>query len=197
VLETEGDQLSADSQDSLRRVRAAAQRMSKIIDDLLQLSHLERVALRCEAVDISDLGRRVGGRLMSSESDRGMVFDVAERLVADADPQLLELLLENLLGNAWKFTSKTPRARIELGSVQLDGVTAFFVKDNGAGFDPAQAEQVFLPFRRLHGQRDFAGTGIGLATVRRIMDRHGGRVWAEASIGRGATFYWTLPAATG
>jgi len=170
--------------------------MSHIIDDLLQLSRLERVALRCEAVDISDLGRRVGDRLMSSAPDRGVVFDITERLVADADPHLLELLLENLLGNAWKFTSKTPRAHVELGSLQLDGVTAFFVKDNGAGFDPAQAEQVFLPFRRLHAEADFAGTGIGLATVRRIMDRHGGRVWAEASIGRGATFYWTLPAAS-
>jgi len=195
VLETDAHQLSADGQANLRRVRAATQRMSKIIDDLLQLSRLERVALRREVVDVSDLGRRVGDRLMSVEPGRSLVFDVTERLLADADPQLLELLLENLLGNAWKFTSKMPRAHIVLGSVRIDGVTAFFVKDNGAGFDPAQMEQAFLPFRRLHTQEDFAGTGIGLATVRRILDRHGGRIWAEAAIGRGATFYWTLPAA--
>jgi signal transduction histidine kinase len=194
VLETDGDRLSDEGQASLHRVRAAAQRMSKIIDDLLQLAHLERVALRRKAVDVSAIGRRVGDRLQSADPQRSVAFEVAEQLTANADPQLVELLLENLLGNAWKFTSKTPRARIELGAIQVDGDTAFFVKDNGAGFDPAQAEQAFLPFRRLHSQEEFAGTGIGLATVRRVLDRHGGRAWVETAIGRGAAFYWTLPA---
>jgi len=195
VLDTEGHKLTESGQDNLRRVCAAARRMNHIIDDLLQLSRLERVELRREKVDLSDLGRRVGDRLASAEIERSVVFDVAEHLTANADPHLLELLLENLLGNAWKFTSKTPGARIELGAFQLDGFTAFFIKDNGAGFDPTHADQVFLPFRRLHAQEDFAGTGIGLATVRRIVDRHGGRVWADASIGRGAAFFWTLPPA--
>ena len=193
LLETDGDKLSEDGQDSLRRVRVAVERMGHIIEDLLRLSRLGRVALRREAVDVSALGRRIADRLASAELARRVVFDVAEHLVADADLPLLELLLENLLGNAWKFTSKTPEARIELGAVQLDGATALFVKDNGPGFDPTHAEHVFLPFQRLHTQEEFPGTGVGLATVRRIVERHGGRVWADASIGHGAAFFWTLP----
>jgi light-regulated signal transduction histidine kinase (bacteriophytochrome) len=196
VLKAYSDQLPARAQDDLRRVCAATRRMSQLIDDLLQFSRMDRIALKRKAVNVSDLGRRILDRFASTELDRHVMVHVAERLVAEADPQLLELLLENLLGNAWKFTAKNPDARIELGATQIDGVTTFFVKDNGAGFDPAHAEQLFLPFRRLHTAEEFPGTGIGLATVRRMVDRHGGRVWANAAIGRGATFYWTLPAAS-
>lgn len=195
VIDSHSDVLTAEGKDDLRRVRSAARRMSRIIEDLLQLSHVERTVLRRETVDISALGRLVGERLVSSDSDRDVIFRVAERMVAKADPRLLELLLENLLGNAWKFTNRKPRADIELGTVQIDGATTYFVKDNGAGFEAAQAAEVFLPFRRLHASAEFAGTGVGLATVKKIVDRHGGRIWADAGVDRGATFYWTLSAA--
>jgi light-regulated signal transduction histidine kinase (bacteriophytochrome) len=166
--------------------------MSQIIDDLLQLSRLELVALRREAVDVSDLGRRVGARLANSELDRSVVFDVAEHLIADADPHLLELLMENLLGNAWKFTSKQPAATIEVGKESRGEEVVFYIKDNGAGFSMEHATRLFAPFQRLHAAEEFEGTGIGLATVNRVVARHGGRVWAEARPGQGATFLFTL-----
>src|SRR5262249_20346537 len=116
-------------------------------------------------------------------------------LSANGDPRLVQAVLDNLMGNAWKFTGKTPDARIEMGQmVEASGETAFFVRDNGAGFDMAYAERLFGAFQRLHGQNEFTGTGIGLATVQRVIHRHGGRVWAEAEVGNGATFYFTLPA---
>jgi len=196
LLEDHADQLDAEGQRSLQRVRAATQRMGELIDDLLELSRVERADLRRERVNLSGLGRGVGELLAKSEPGRKVAFMVNEGLVADADPRLVEIILENLLGNAWKFTTKTSDPQIALGSIVKDGQTTFYVKDNGAGFDEAYAERLFAPFQRLHSEGEFPGTGIGLATVRRVVERHGGRVWAQGEIDRGAVVYWTLPSPT-
>lgn len=188
-----GNQLDAEGQHYLQRVRAAAQRMGELIDDLIKLSRVERADLRSESVDLARLGRRIGESLARSEPERKVAFVVNDGLVADADARLVEIVLENLLGNAWKFTTKTSHPHVELGSVARDGQTTFYVKDNGAGFDEAFAGRLFAPFQRLHAEGEFPGTGIGLATVRRVVERHGGRVWAEGEIDRGAAVYWTLP----
>ena len=194
LLEEHGDQLGAKGQDYLRHVRSSAQRMAQIIDDLLKLSRVERTELHRESVDLSRLCRRVGDVLAKADPDRSVGFIVEHGLVAEGDERLIEILLENLLGNAWKFTTKTTCPRVEFGSLQNDGQTTFYVKDNGAGFDQAHAKQLFAPFQRLHTEADFPGTGIGLATVSRIVDRHAGRIWAEGKVDGGATVYWTLPA---
>jgi signal transduction histidine kinase len=193
LLEDHAEQLDAEGQTCLRRVCGAAKRMGELIDDLLKLSRVERADLRREAVDVSGLGRRIGGLLAQSEPDRNVAFVVNDGLVADADARLVEIILENLLGNAWKFTRNTSSPEIELGSVVKDDQRTFYVKDNGAGFDQAYAGHLFAAFKRLHSESEFPGTGIGLATVRRVVERHGGRVWAEAEIDRGAAVYWTLP----
>ncbi|WP_211467111.1 ATP-binding protein [Collimonas silvisoli] len=193
LLEDHAEQLDAEGQHYLQRVRAAAKRMGELIDDLLELSRVERADLRREPVDLASLGQRIGDSLANSEPDRKVAFVVNDALVVDADSRLLEIILENLLGNAWKFTSKTSSPQVELGSVMKDGQTTFYVKDNGAGFDETYAARLFAPFQRLHSEREFPGTGIGLATVRRIVERHGGRVWAEGKVDQGAAIYWTLP----
>jgi signal transduction histidine kinase len=192
LLEDHASQLDADGQDCLRRVRASAKRMAELIDGLLQLSRVERTSLRREAVDISLLGRRIGEVLAGASPDREVTLVVDDGLLADADTRLVEIILENLLGNAWKFTSKTAAPSVALGAVTKDGETIFHVKDNGAGFDEAFAGRLFSPFQRLHAERDFPGTGIGLATAQRIVQRHGGQIWAEGAVGRGATIRWTL-----
>jgi light-regulated signal transduction histidine kinase (bacteriophytochrome) len=142
--------------------------------------------------DISAIAREVLDRLASLESHRSVQVTVQENLHADVDARLIRALFENLLGNAWKFTSKQPAACIEFGETQQDGITAFFVRDNGAGFDSAFATKLFAPFQRLHAADEFPGTGIGLATVQRIVHRHGGRIWAEGKVNQGATFFFTF-----
>jgi signal transduction histidine kinase len=194
LLEEQGDALGPNGQRYLERVRGAARRMSELIDDLLKLSRVGRAELHRESVDLSRLARSVGDTLARSEPGRPVTFEVADGLVALADRGLVAILLENLLGNAWKFTAKTSAARVAFGSRAKEGQAAFFIEDNGAGFDPAYAERLFAPFQRLHGPSEFPGTGIGLATVKRIVDRHGGRVWAEGRVNGGATIYWTLAA---
>jgi light-regulated signal transduction histidine kinase (bacteriophytochrome) len=198
LLEEYGAQLGATGQDYLRRVRSSAQRMSELIDDLLKLSRVERTELQRESVDLSRLGRRVGDVLARSAPDRSVTFVVEHGLVAEGDARLIQILLENLLGNAWKFTTKTTSPGVEFGSLQKEGPTTFYVKDNGAGFDPEYAGRLFAPFQRLHSDDDFpgTGTGIGLATVSRIVNRHGGRLWAEGRIDGGAAVYFTLPSST-
>jgi len=176
----------------LARVRAAAQRMSGLIDDLLKLSKITRAELRRQPVDLSALARTVAAELHRREPARQVQWAIADGLAAEGDPSLLRVALDNLLGNAWKFAGKRPDARIEFGRGQRDGQTAFFVRDNGAGFDMAHAKKLFGAFQRLHTRAEFEGTGIGLATVQRIVHRHGGRVWAEGEVERGATFYFTL-----
>ncbi|NTV42853.1 MAG: GAF domain-containing protein, partial [Syntrophobacteraceae bacterium] len=178
--------------DYLRRVRDATRRMSQLIDDLLKLSKLTRGELKRQLVDLSALARAVASDLTKSGRHRTVDFVVAEDMGAWGDPHLLQLVMENLIRNAWKFTALQPRARIEVGVVDLDGKKAYFVRDNGVGFNPAHAHRLFQPFQRLHAASEFPGSGIGLATVKRIVHRHGGRVWIEAKEGEGATVYFSL-----
>ena len=192
LLEDNEDQLDTQGRDYLRRVGAATQRMGNMIDDLLNLSKVTRAEMRREMVDLSALAKTITAELQQAEPDRGVTFLIAEGMVAKGDAKLLHFVLENLLGNAWKFTSKHPQATIELGVVQDDGEPTYVVRDNGAGFDMTYADKLFGPFQRLHRQEDFEGTGIGLATVQRIISRHGGEVWGEGEVGKGATFYFTL-----
>jgi|GEM_PF-6249011 len=192
VVDEYGDTLDERGRHYLDRVRAAAQRMSRLIDDLLRLSRLSRVETNFEYVDLSGMAHQLVEELRSDEPDRDAEILIADGLVARGDPTLLAAALGNLLSNAWKFTSREDLARIELGASFDHGEPVFFVRDNGAGFDMAHADNLFGVFRRLHSDDEFPGTGVGLATVQRIVSRHGGRVWAEAAVGRGATFYFTL-----
>jgi light-regulated signal transduction histidine kinase (bacteriophytochrome) len=193
LLDEYGDALSGPGQDYLRRVRAATQRMGELIDDLLNLARVTRREMRREPVDLSALAQTTLAQLQKLEPERTVELSVRPGLVAWGDPHLLRLVLENLLGNAWKFTSRQPAARIEFGMERRDGSTVvYYVRDNGVGFDMAYSEKLFGAFQRLHAMTEFPGTGIGLATVQRIITRHGGRVWSEAAVGKGATFYFTL-----
>jgi PAS domain S-box-containing protein len=195
LLEDYGDHLDAQGRDWLQRIQAASQRMGGLIDDLLTLSRVARREMRLTPVDLSALARSVAEELQQREPGRQVTFCIAAGLKATGDAGLLQVALENLLGNAWKFTSKRPEAVIELGTCEHDGRRAFFVRDDGAGFDMAYAGKLFGAFQRLHAASEFPGSGIGLATVQRIVHRHGGRVWAEGAVGRGATFYFTLEGA--
>lgn len=193
LLEDCGDVLPQEGLEHLHRVRNAAQRMSQLIDDLLQLSRLGRAPMADEEVNLSELAAEVAGELSNAEPRRQVRVEIAPGLVARGDSRLLRVVWENLLGNAFKFTSKRPEARIEVGAITGDdGQTEFFVRDNGAGFDPRYAARLFVPFQRLHSASEFPGTGIGLATVQRVIHRHGGRIRAESQPGSGTTFYFTL-----
>jgi len=194
----------------LARVRAAARRMGELIDDLLKLSQITRAELHLQPVDLSALARIVADELQRREPQRQVEWAIADGLTAEGDPQLLRVALENLFGNAWKFTGKRPSARIEFGTIaagatrlndskaEMDqslltpAATVFFIRDNGAGFDMAHASKLFGAFQRLHSRAEFEGTGIGLATVQRIIHRHGGRVWAEGEVDKGAAFFFSL-----
>jgi signal transduction histidine kinase len=176
----------------LSRIRSATQRMGQLIEDLLNLSRVSRVELQRREVDVSDIARSVANELQHREPGRSVEVPIWEGMRANADPRLLRAAFENLIGNAWKFTSKTERPHIEVGHLRDGGRTVFFVRDNGAGFDMAYADKLFGAFQRLHSGNDYPGTGIGLATVQRIMHRHGGRIWADAQPGRGAVFYFSL-----
>ncbi len=193
LLEDYSDQLDPKARDYLNRVRAAAQRMGELIDDLLQLSQIGRAEIKPEQVDLSSLARAAVADQKKHEPERQIDVHVQEGVNAQADNRLMRVVFDNLLGNAWKFTAKTASARVEFGTTIREGDVAYFIRDNGAGFDMAYADKLFRPFQRLHSESDFRGTGIGLATVHRIIDRHGGRVWAEGAVGRGAGFYFTLP----
>ena len=193
LLEDYADRLEPQGQDYLLRIRAATQRMARLIDDLLNLSRITRSELRREQIDLSAMARSIADQLRKTAPERQVKFNIADGLKAEGDPHLLRIALENLLGNAWKFTGKVADAEIELGlAPSSKDRQTYFVRDNGAGFDMTYAGKLFGAFQRLHDAREFEGTGIGLATVQRIIRRHGGRVWAEAEPGRGATFYFTL-----
>ncbi|MDP2309112.1 MAG: ATP-binding protein [Pseudomonadota bacterium] len=191
VLEQEG--LATEGRAYVQRVLSASSRMSNIIEDLLNLARVSRQEVAPERVDLSTLARDVAAGLAARESQHGVELEVAEGLLVEGDPGLLRVLLENVLGNAWKFTSRTLSPRVEVGRTVRDHVETFYVRDNGAGFDPAYVGRLFTPFERLHAQEDFPGTGVGLATVRRIVERHGGRAWIEGAVGQGATVWFTLP----
>jgi signal transduction histidine kinase len=186
--------LDEQDKDHLLRIRAAAQRMAQLIDALLVLSRITRAELQREDLDLSAIAQAITADLQRQEPMRQVAFVIADGLCAAGDPRLLRVALENLLGNAWKFTAKRPQACIRVGQLtQPHGAVVFFVRDNGAGFDMAYADKLFGAFQRLHREGEFPGTGIGLATVQRIIYRHGGRVWADAALDQGATFYFTLP----
>ena len=192
VLEDSGPALDASGKGYLLRMRGAAQHMGALIDDLLTLSHVGRSEMRVRRVDLSALAERVAAELRETTPQRAVEFVIQPGLTAMGDQGLLKLALGNLLGNAWKFTSRHATARIEFGSAQADGQQAYYVRDDGAGFDMAYADRLFMPFQRLHTGDEFPGTGIGLATAKRIIHRHGGRAWAQGAVENGATFYFTL-----
>ena len=192
LMEDCSDRLDETGKDHLRRVRQATQQMGLLIDDLLNLSKVSRSEINRERVDLSRLARTIAEEIRSEDPGRRVSFEVAEGLSAFGDERLLKIAIENLLRNAWKYTSKHPSARIECGSCERDGKKVYYVRDDGVGFDMAYAGKLFGAFQRLHKATEFPGTGIGLATVQRIVHRHGGEVWAEAEVEKGATFYFTL-----
>jgi len=194
VLQEDCDaQLTDDGKDALMRIRRAATTMGQLIDALLVLSRVTRADLRTEHVDLSQMATAIVGELQQLQPERPVEFLIAPGLSTDGDPPLLRAALANLLGNAWKYTRTRATPLIEFGRIDLHGEMAYFVRDNGVGFDMAYVGMLFGAFQRLHRQAEFGGTGIGLATVQRIIHRHHGRVWAEGEVDRGATFYFTLP----
>jgi light-regulated signal transduction histidine kinase (bacteriophytochrome) len=194
LLEDYADKLDEEGADYLGRVRGASKHMALLIEDLLDLSRVSRGPLRREVIDLSAMARDIVKKLERAHPERRVKFVAQEGVVAFGDANLLAVALENLLGNAWKFTSKRDEATIEFG-VEVPhggGSVVYYVRDDGAGFDPRYADKLFGAFQRLHGSEEFEGTGIGLATVARIVHRHGGRVWAKSQVGEGATFCFTL-----
>lgn len=192
LMEEYASKLDVQGKDYLNRVRSGAQRMAQLIDDLLQLSRVTHSEMHRQKLDLTAVAWSIVQDLRRMQPERKVEFVVAAGVVAEGDPRLLRLVLENLLNNAWKFTSQHPTARIEFGVMDGEQGKVYFVRDDGIGFDMAYADKLFGAFQRLHGATEFSGTGIGLATVQRIIHRHGGRVWAEGEVGRGATFYFTL-----
>jgi len=186
--------LDASSADHLKRIRRSAQHMGQLIDGLLGLSRVTRGDLMREKVDVTKIAQGSGARLRDANPQREVELVIHEGLVAEGDARLITAALDNLLSNAWKFTNKRPQARVEVGRLEeaKENKTVFFVGDNGVGFDPTYAHKLFGAFQRLHAVTEFEGSGIGLATVQRIVRRHGGRIWADGEVGRGATFYFTL-----
>jgi hypothetical protein len=184
--------LDEKGRDYLNRVRDNAQRMGQLIDDLLKLSRITRVEMEKADVDLSLVARSIAQELKRRGPNRQVEFIVEEGARAVGDARLLKTAMENLLGNAWKYTARREKARVEFGAMKKDGEQVFFVRDDGAGFDMAYAHKLFDAFQRLHSDEQFEGTGIGLSIVQRIIHRHGGRVWAEGAIDQGATFYFTL-----
>ncbi len=186
------DKLNDEGLDYLKRVRGGVQRMGSLIDALLQLSRVTRSDLQRERVDLSQLATLIFNELQANDPDRDVTFTAEEDVVAQCDARLLRVAFENLIGNALKFTSKVSSARIQFGSLRQGERAVYFLRDNGAGFDMQYVDRLFTAFQRLHGDRDFKGSGIGLATVSRIIHRHHGSIWAEGAIGQGATFFFTL-----
>jgi signal transduction histidine kinase len=190
LLEDYGDRLDDDARDSLQRIRAASQRMGRLIDELLGLARVTRAELRIQDVDLSAMAEEIVSTMAKSEPERRVRWEVEEGILVRGDRELVAIALQNLLANAWKFTSKVEEAVIRVGTRREDGEQVCFVSDNGAGFDMAYASRLFGAFQRLHHERDFPGTGVGLATVQRVMHRHGWSLGAHASLGQGATFYF-------
>lgn len=193
LLERHADQLDTQGKHYLQRVRAASQRMGQLIDDLLQLSRVTRSTMVHQPVDLSAIAQTIVSELQQTQPERKVTFAIAPNLTAEGDPHLLRIVLDNLLNNAWKFTSHHDQAQIELGAIAAPGQpTTYFVRDDGAGFDMNYAHKLFGAFQRLHAMTEFPGNGVGLATIQRVIHRHGGQIWAEAAVEQGATFYFTL-----
>ncbi|MFH1723064.1 MAG: ATP-binding protein [Elusimicrobiota bacterium] len=192
LLEDYEEKLDAKGRQHLHRVRAAAQRMGALIDDLLSLSRVTQKEISRGNTDMSALAQAVAQDLQQADPGRDVEFDIEDGISLNADAGLMKIVLENLMGNAWKFTGKLPKARIQFRATRAEGQMTLVVRDNGVGFDMAHADKLFQAFQRLHRTEDFPGTGIGLATVQRIIARHGGRVWVEAGPGKGAAFFFTI-----
>jgi PAS domain S-box-containing protein len=192
LQEDYSEKLDANGLDYLRRIRAASQLMSRLIDDMLNLSRITRSELLREHINISKMAEDILAELKKGQPERRVQFSVAPTLVAEGDRSLVEILLKNLLENAWKFSGNSPLAQVSFGSLSKDGLMAYYVKDNGVGFDMQYATKLFQPFQRLHSSRDYPGTGVGLAISQRIVQRHGGKIWVESQPGLGTTFYFTL-----
>jgi PAS domain S-box-containing protein len=192
LLEDYADQLNSEGKEHLSRIRSASRRMGDLIDDLLKLSQISRTELHIEAVNLSELAQSIANRLQQSQPERQIEIAIQDEMVVQGDKRLLSIALENLIDNAWKFTSHEPRGKIEFGTNREDDGMIYFVRDNGIGFDMKHTEKLFGPFQRLHSAKDYPGTGIGLSTVQRIVQRHGGQVWAQAETGKGAAFYFKL-----
>ena len=192
LLEDYGKQLDEKGREYLSRVIDSARRMGQLVEGLLSLSRFSRQVLTRSSVELSQIARAIFQELRSTQPTRHVVVSIAENVTVQGDQQLLQVAMSNLLTNAWKFTAKKVDAKIEFGMSTQDGNPVYFVKDNGAGFDMKYADKLFGPFQRLHSATQFEGTGVGLATVRRIIERHEGRIWAEGKVNHGATFYFTL-----
>ncbi|HEX3000576.1 MAG TPA: ATP-binding protein [Armatimonadota bacterium] len=192
LLEDLSGKLGSEDQDYLGRIRAAVQRMARLIEDILNLSRTIRAEMHFTEVDLSAQAREVVDELRRAEPERAVEVSIQDDLMVEGDETLLRQIVQNLIGNAWKFTSKTPDARIWFGAERENGRIVYHVRDNGAGFDMHYSQNLFVPFRRLHAESEFPGTGIGLSIVKRIVQRHGGDIWAEGAPGKGATIYFTL-----
>ena len=186
-------EFDTEGQDWLKEILANANRMDTLIDALLSLSRVTRKEPCRQLIDLSAVARELLATLTSQYPDRKVEITIQDQLLAYVDPALASVLLDNLLGNAWKFTGKKAEAQIAVGSLEIDGEQVFYVRDNGAGFQMAYAQKLFAPFQRLHSKHEFSGTGIGLATVQRVVSRHGGRIWAEGVPDAGATFFFSIP----
>jgi light-regulated signal transduction histidine kinase (bacteriophytochrome) len=195
LLEEYGDKLDDTGKTYLGRVRKATQRMDLLIDDMLKLSRVTQTEFnRDDAIDLSGMARAIAEEHQKSNPDRAVDVTVQDGIIVQGNPFMMKIFLENLMDNAWKFTGKEAHPRIEFGTTARDGKTICFIRDNGVGFDMAYVDKLFGAFQRLHTTHEFPGTGIGLATVKRIINRHNGQIWAEGEVGKGATFYFTLPA---
>jgi PAS domain S-box-containing protein len=192
VLSDYGDKMDETGRDYLNRIRKASQAMSELIDGILKLSRITRTEMHKEKVNLSTLAQSIVEELKANQPERQSQIFIAPEIWVNGDKQLLHIFLNNLLQNAWKFSGKYPVTRIELGITEKNGEKVYYIKDNGVGFDMKYADRLFEPFQRLHSNKEFPGTGIGLATVQRVINRHGGRIWVESEIGNGATFYFTL-----
>jgi light-regulated signal transduction histidine kinase (bacteriophytochrome) len=192
MLEDYSEKLDEQGKQYLRHIEDSSVLMGQLIDDLLKLSRVTRSAINYGKVDLSDMAQKIVTELVKSESQRRVNVVIAPDIIVYGDRNLLQLVLKNLLDNAWKFSSKVAEPRIEMGVIEYNGKPAYFIRDNGAGFDMTFADKLFQPFQRLHQPSEFTGTGIGLATVQRIIRRHGGAIWAESKVGEGSTFFFTL-----
>jgi light-regulated signal transduction histidine kinase (bacteriophytochrome) len=192
LRESQAERLDDHGKEFVDRLADNTERMYRLINDLLKFSRLTRSELKVDKINLALLARKATADLQRENPDRKVEFMIADNVISNADPALMIIVLENLLGNAWKFTSKKDKALIEFGKEEKDGKTVYFVRDNGVGFNMAKVNRLFTPFQRLHSDVEFSGTGIGLATVQRIIHRHGGTIWAEAAPDAGATFYFTL-----
>jgi light-regulated signal transduction histidine kinase (bacteriophytochrome) len=192
LLEDYADKLDEQGKRYLRHIQDSSDLMGRLIDDLLKLSRVTRSEMNFRPVNLTELAYAIVDELKKTESNRIVSVSIAPDLQAYGDKNLLRVALENLLGNAWKFSGKVASPQIEMGISDYNGKKAYFIRDNGVGFDMTYADKLFKPFQRLHKTSEFPGTGIGLATVQRVISRHGGEVWAEAQVGKGATFYFTL-----